>query len=282
MARIRSIHPGFFTDERLVETSIAARMLFLGLGVEADDSGIFEWKPLTLKMRIFPADNLDVPSLLSELVAADAIQKYELNGRQYGAIRNFRKYQRPKKPNSVHPMTPEIGTYVALTEASSELDDDEAPLVPPKGEIAPQMEDGGDKMEDEGGRKKDSRASPPIDGFIEDWNHLAAKLKIPKVQRLTDARKSKFLLRLADIGGPTGWQVLLEKIENSRFLSGKSSGFCVTFDWVLNPTNLTKIMEGNYDERPNGSPKNDPSGIQSALDHERSRVREGGEDFGFS
>lgn len=121
----------------------------------------------------------------------------------------------------------------------------------------------------------------PIDGFIEDWNRLAAKLKLPKVQRLTETRKSKFLLRLADIGGPPGWPVLLEKIENSRFLSGKSSSFCVTFDWVLNPTNLTKIMEGNYDERPNGPPKNDPSGIQSAIDDERSRVREGGDDLGF-
>jgi hypothetical protein len=50
MSRIRSLHPGFFTDERLVTTSLEARLLFLGLGIEADDKGIFEWKPVTLKM----------------------------------------------------------------------------------------------------------------------------------------------------------------------------------------------------------------------------------------
>ena len=32
MSRIRSVHPGFFKDERLVSTSMAARMLFIGLG----------------------------------------------------------------------------------------------------------------------------------------------------------------------------------------------------------------------------------------------------------
>src|SRR3546814_8031811 len=120
MARIRSIHLGFFTDERLVSTSIAARVLFLGLGLEADDKGIFEWKPVTLKMRIFPADNVDVDDLLDELVRGKVILPYELEGRKYGAIRNFRKHQRPKTPNDVHPATPEILNYVGLTSVVSE------------------------------------------------------------------------------------------------------------------------------------------------------------------
>ena len=71
MARIRSVHPGFFTDEDLVGTSLPARLLFIGLGIEADDKGIFEWKPITIKMRIFPADNVDVEALLSELVGSN-------------------------------------------------------------------------------------------------------------------------------------------------------------------------------------------------------------------
>jgi len=52
LARIRSIHDGFFTDENLVSVSVFARLLFLGLGVQADDKGVFEWKPITLKMRM--------------------------------------------------------------------------------------------------------------------------------------------------------------------------------------------------------------------------------------
>lgn len=162
MSRIRSIHPGFFTDDKLVCTSMAARLLLIGLGVEADDKGTFEWKPLTLKMRIFPADNLDIDALLAELVSANAIQPYEIGGRVYGAIRNFRKFQRPKSPNDTHPATPEIRIYVGLEEPNSETEfrgavpfppngemkADKVDPFPPNGEIAPQMEDGGCRMED--------------------------------------------------------------------------------------------------------------------------------------
>jgi hypothetical protein len=49
MSRIRSIHPGFFADETFVMLSPLARLFWIGLLTEADDQGIFEWKPVTLK-----------------------------------------------------------------------------------------------------------------------------------------------------------------------------------------------------------------------------------------
>ena len=169
MSRIRSVHPGFFKDERLVATSMSARMLFIGLGVEADDKGIFEWKPLTLKMNIFPADNIDVPALLAELVTAEAIHPYELNGRKYGAIRNFRKFQKPKTPNDIHPMPSEIRNYVGLGDRITEVKDSHGDGFPRKGENPPQMEDGGWRMEKEEEAHASSagacapEASPEID-----------------------------------------------------------------------------------------------------------------------
>lgn len=150
MSRIRSLHPGFFTDERMVTASVMARLVFLGLGVEADDKGIFEWKPITLKMRLFPADNIDIAGILSELESIDAVRCYEMDGRKYGAIRNFRKYQRPKTPNDIHPITAEIRNYVLLPEAISEKKQADLISFPPKGEKPPQMEDGGGR-----GRKSD-------------------------------------------------------------------------------------------------------------------------------
>lgn len=154
MARIRSVHPGFFTDEDIVEVSALARLLLIGLGVEADDKGLFPWKAKTLKMRIYPADNVDMNALLSELEAEGLIKRYEFGGKQYGAIRNFRKHQRPKSPNDVHPCPAEILKYVGLEASDSGSgngpsepispiggDDDEQFL--PNGENAVQMEDGG-------------------------------------------------------------------------------------------------------------------------------------------
>lgn len=148
MARIRSIHPGFFTDEDLVSVSMAARLCVIGLGVEADDKGIFEWKPLMLKMRLFPADNIDMSEVLSELEGANIVRKFEIEGRHYGAIRNFRKFQKPKTPNDVHPSTPDIRKYVGLTDDVSEKSGGKRGKFPQKGEKSFQMEDGGGKMED--------------------------------------------------------------------------------------------------------------------------------------
>ncbi|KQS84143.1 hypothetical protein [Rhizobium sp. Leaf386] len=156
MARIRSLHDGFFTDDRLVTVSMAARMLFLGLGVHADDKGVFEWKPLTLKMRIFPADNLDVAGLLEELASIDAIRNYEIDGRRYGAIRNFRRFQRPKTPNDIHPIPDDFRNYVGLERPISEKRVGKQPAFPPNGEMAAQMEEVEEDVGEEVEEKKDN------------------------------------------------------------------------------------------------------------------------------
>ena len=135
MARIRSVHPGLFTDAAFVSATDSAQIFYIGLLTQADDAGIFEWKPLELKMRLRPAATYMVDDLLSELASANLIQRYELNGRPYGAVRNFCRYQRPKKPKHIHPITPEIETYVAISARSSELDTDERHEVLPKTEL---------------------------------------------------------------------------------------------------------------------------------------------------
>lgn len=100
MARIRSIHPGIFTDEAFMQASPHARLLVIGLWCEAWDDGVFEWKPLTLKARIFPVDTVEVTALLDELSGLDFLRRFETGGKAYGVIRNFQRFQRPKKPNS--------------------------------------------------------------------------------------------------------------------------------------------------------------------------------------
>ena len=111
MARIRSVHPGIYTDEAAASVSIAARWLLTGLWVNADDGGGFAWKPVTLKMSIFPGDNVDVSPLLDELERQNIIKKYEFEGRQYGAIRNFGQFQSPRKPNRTNPMPAEFRKF---------------------------------------------------------------------------------------------------------------------------------------------------------------------------
>jgi hypothetical protein len=150
MARIRSVHPGLFTDEAFVGLSSDAQIFLIGLWTEADDQGVFEWKPVSLRMRLRPTKDGAVDGLLREMEAANIIRSFEIDGRRYGAVRNFRKYQRPKSPNAIHHITDDIRTYVGLAQSISEIDDAKPPET---SEIPPQMEDGGGRREKE---KKDS------------------------------------------------------------------------------------------------------------------------------
>jgi hypothetical protein len=167
MSRIRSIHPGLWTDDAFMALSPFARLLIIGLWNEAFDDGVFEWKPRTIKARIFPGDNVEVPELLAELVAGDFImEEIAANERSVGLIRNFRTFQRPKKPNDSQMLRPEWRTYVGLAS-------DDTEQVPHQDgtdtEKPPQMEDGGGKREDE---DIEPPASVPSPGARDEFDEL--------------------------------------------------------------------------------------------------------------
>lgn len=145
MARIRSVHPSLFTDEAWVSCSPLARILYIGLWTDADDQGLFEWKPLQIKMRLLPGDSGDVPVMLAELAECGLILAYEADGKRFGAIANFRKFQRPQKPNAIHPLPDFIADYVGLSATNPEPVADHSTTAPV---ISPQMEDVGGKVEE--------------------------------------------------------------------------------------------------------------------------------------
>ncbi len=78
----------------------------------ADDNGVFRWKPKSIKAVCLPADNCDIDQLLDELIENEQIARFEIDGKAYGAIHNFCKYQKPRKPVAVHPLTEAISAYV--------------------------------------------------------------------------------------------------------------------------------------------------------------------------
>lgn len=71
-------------------------------------------------------------------------------------------------------------------------------------------------------------------------------VSLPKIKKLTDTRKKK-IKNLQHHLGDVSIEDYFTMIEQSDFLTGRTGkwGNC-NFDWILNPTNLTKIIEGNY------------------------------------
>ncbi len=163
MARIRSVHPGLWTDERFVSVSAAARLLFIGLWNECDDDGCFVWSPLKLKMRLLPADPVDATALLDELVASGMVGRFTVEGREIGAVRNFRKFQKPERPTPGMALTDEVRAFVALSESKGTRSDRPFPSFDgdsPKGRR--RITDGSSKSGPDGeGEGKGKEASKP-------------------------------------------------------------------------------------------------------------------------
>ena len=76
MARIRTIKPEFFTSEDVVDMPHHDRLLYIALWCEADREGRLVWKPRTIKMRYFPADDFDVAEACERLVSTGHVVLY--------------------------------------------------------------------------------------------------------------------------------------------------------------------------------------------------------------
>lgn len=98
MARIRTIKPEFWEDEKVNQLPISARLLFIGTWTYADDNGVIRGNPAYLKARIFPYDdNLrvgEVKKWIDALVKARMLIPITFRGESYYVVRTFRSHQR--------------------------------------------------------------------------------------------------------------------------------------------------------------------------------------------
>lgn len=98
MARIRTIKPDFWTDEKIVQLPFEARLLFIGLWNLADDEGKLEYNPVRIRYQLFPADNIDVKDLLDKLSATGLILIYSVEQKSYIYISHFLQHQKVSHP----------------------------------------------------------------------------------------------------------------------------------------------------------------------------------------
>lgn len=104
MARIRTIKPEFWSSEQVMDLSIPARLLFIGLWNFCDDGGVHPASIRTLRAEVFPGgDELDVDALIDELVNAGLVMTFEANDKRYWYVTGWKRHQRIDKPNKKHP-----------------------------------------------------------------------------------------------------------------------------------------------------------------------------------
>ena len=79
--------------------------------------------------------------------------------------------------------------------------------------------------------------------------------ELPKMIKITPKRKTLLNSLLKDFDEKTMIEVF-QMAKESDFLTGKidSSKWKASFDWILNPNNFVKILEGNYKNNPPNKP----------------------------
>jgi hypothetical protein len=120
VARIRTVKPDYWTDERVGECSVSARLLFIACWNFADDHGGLDRSAKQLKAQAFPYDAIDCEPLVQELLNAGLLVEYAVDGKKYLHIKGFRKHQKVEKP--AKPRIPlyddSANTHRVLTEPS--------------------------------------------------------------------------------------------------------------------------------------------------------------------
>ncbi len=87
----------------------------------------------------------------------------------------------------------------------------------------------------------------PFPDIIKTWNEFAHRKDLPWIRSIEkgSSRERHLLARLKD----PSWNLdtILKAIAAQPFLTGDNDrGWLVNFDWILNPTNVTKILDGVY------------------------------------
>lgn len=87
------------------------------------------------------------------------------------------------------------------------------------------------------------------------YNSVAGRVGWAEAEKITKPRIRGIALRLRDCGGLEPWLALMSRAEASDFLTGRSprsqehAGWAPDLDWLIQPKNFTKLMEGSYDNR---------------------------------
>lgn len=101
MARIRTIKPEFWTDEKIISLPYVARLFFIGLWNFCDDHGAIEDKPEQLRLLVLPNEQrIDVFQIVDLLIVADLVERYlsEEEDKTFLLIKNWASHQKVDHP----------------------------------------------------------------------------------------------------------------------------------------------------------------------------------------
>lgn len=237
VARIRTIKPEFWSDERVAECSPSARLLFVGTWNYADDRGNLPRGARQLKAQIFPYDSFECEPLILELITHQLLIEYTVDGTKYLHIKNFLKHQKIDKPAKVY-------TIPEPFDESSES---------PRGALAPEGRKEG--REGKEGKGREGVAPLPVRAEIDDFTELEYakrfwdEMGVPCGKREITLAGQAILLMARD--GHTHLRQAMETIIE-RATAARASGATINGFWFTDGRHLkeAKVKPTVQEETP--------------------------------
>ena len=81
---------------------------------------------------------------------------------------------------------------------------------------------------------------------------------LPRIRDITETRRRKLSSRWREHPSLSFFEDYFAKVAESDFLCGRVGRFHAGFDWLLEPANMQKVLEGNYENKADDNPFNKP------------------------
>ncbi len=98
----------------------------------------------------------------------------------------------------------------------------------------------------QGLNKQSNKPLVGYDFILDQYHGFCTKLKT--IKKLTDVRKKHINARFDLLKTEDEWTEYFKTVSKSSFLNGLVIGkeFLASFDWLINETNMVKVLEGNF------------------------------------
>lgn len=249
MAERRMFSKRIVRSAKFLKMPVSSRELYWQLGIEADDDGIVESFNV---MRMTGATEDDLRVLVSKgfvQVLNEDLVAYITDWNENNKLRADRKVDSIYK-HLLLQINPDAQLIQAKPRADTKkltgqsMDNQwtsNGPHSIGKDSIVQESIGEISIVED-----KDTRNKVPYEKIKDLFHEIC--ISYPKILKLNDTRKKTIKARYLEYGGDIEiFKELFAKAEESNFLKGNNdNNWKASFDWLIKPQNMIKVLEGNY------------------------------------
>jgi predicted RNA-binding Zn-ribbon protein involved in translation (DUF1610 family) len=226
--------------------------------LSADDFGVMPAAAAMIRgdnFALMQEAEAEIQRALDTLQQVGLVAGFDHQGQRFLCSLEWQDYQRIRWPRTTYYPSPSAEVLRECSDSTRKLfSKHPSKLSPRKGSkvaVSHRLTANGfSTSEGVQGEGQETGLTPTVLGQL--WN-VAVEGRLPTVTSLSGTRRKHAAARIAEHPDPKWWRAYFDRIVASDFLCGRTprkaghEDWRPTFDWAINPTNLDKVVDGNYD-----------------------------------